>query len=1097
VPTGAIVTLLFTSLASSTELLDRLGDIAFGELRQMHLRLLRTAVASSHGEEVKNLGDGLMVVFTSAVDGVVAAVEMQRAVERHNQASESETFLVRIGLHVGEPIAEEADYFGSPVVIARRLCDRAEPGEILASALVRDLVGTRGSFEFSDVGPLELKGFAQPLPACAIGWRAEAEAEAGRALALPGALVHQQLETFVGRDRELERLTAVWDDVAAGGRRAVLVAGEPGIGKTRLASEAALTALAAGGRVLYGRCDEDPALPYQPFVEALRDLLGESAALVTAGPGTAQLALLLPELGGSPSGTTKPEPGADRYALFETVVELLVAESRRRPLVLVLDDLQWAPKPTVLLLRHLLRHAAPMSLLVIGTYRDTEIRRDDPLAELLADLRRDPNVERIALTGLDEDGVTAFAEAMPWPDMPPVAELGRTLHAETGGNPFFVREVILHLRGRDLNATDVEGLRGVGLPDSVRDVVSRRLGQLSAAAQRCLQLAAVIGASFEVGILESVAEPALDPDTVLDALDEAVHAGVIAEDGWTYRFSHELIRQTVYGEMLTARRAQLHGRVAEAIEASPVAAQRVSELAHHYSLATQVHFDSAIKAVEYGSRAGREAMKQLAYEQAADHFDRALAMLDTLASPDDARRVELLIDAAGAARAVAEPLRSMELAQRAADIADGLGARELLARAALTFEESTWVAQGFMDQDAMEPAITLLRRALETVGPDSPLRVELLTRLPRVLYFTAPPEEKLRYADEAAEHAQRLADPGIKAAVAEARRWALWGTGDLGAQLAVSMEMLEHAEAAADPQLQVRAHVWLYLAHLDLGNLAEAETEIAALEELGRSLRDPLAIWYPKAGRAVLALLEGRIVDAESHALEAFVAADRADLDWAITSFGIQMYFVRREQGALAELEEPTRRLTERLTSIPAVRCALADLYCHVGKLDDARQVFEQFAATGFDLPRDLGWMVCMGMLADVAGALVDVERAATLYQLLLPYADTNLVVSPGIACMGSTSRSLGVLAATVGDWDRAAAHFEAALAFNARLGAAPGMARTALDWAAMLAKRGDAGDADRARSLATDAARIADERDLRNVRDLAASFLGGLANDD
>ena len=1095
-PTGAIVTLLFTSLASSTELLDRLGDVAFGELRQMHLRLLRTAVASSHGEEVKNLGDGLMVVFTSAVDAVGAAVEMQRAVERHNQASEAETFLVRIGLHVGEPIVEEADYFGSPVVIARRLCDRADPGEILASALVRDLVGTRGSFDFSEASPLELKGFSQPLPACAIGWRVKAEPLT--APVLPGALVHQQLETFVGRDRELERLTAVWDDVAAGGRRAVLIAGEPGIGKTRLASEAALTALAAGGRVLYGRCDEDPALPYQPFVEALRDLLGESAALVTAGPGTAQLALLLPELGATPSGgTTKPEPGADRYALFETVVELLVAESQRRPLALVLDDLQWAPKPTVLLLRHLLRHAAPMALLVIGTYRDTEIRRDDPLAELLADLRRDPNVERIALTGLDEDGVAAFAEAMPWPDMPPAAELGRTLHAETGGNPFFVREVILHLRGRELNATDVEDPRGVGLPDSVRDVVSRRLGQLSAAAQRCLQVAAVIGAAFEVGILESVAEPALDPDTVLDALDEAVHAGVIAEDGWTYRFSHELMRQTVYGEMLSARRAQLHGRVAEAIEASPAAAQRVSELAHHYSLATQVRYDSAIKAVEYGGRAGRDAMTQLAYEQAADHFDRALALLDTLASPDETQRVELLIDAAGAARAIAEPLRSMELAQRAADIADGLGAPELLARAALTFEESTWVAQGFMDQDAMEPAITLLRRALETVGADSPLRVALLTRLPRVLYFTAPPEEKLRYADEAAAHAQRLADPGIKAAVAEARRWALWGTGDLGAQLAVSTEMLEHAEAAADPQLQVRAHVWLYLAHLDLGSLAQVETELAALEELGRSLRDPLAIWYPKAGRAMLALLEGRIADAESHALEAFVAADRSDLDWAITSFGIQIYFVRREQGALAELEEPTRRLAERLPSLAAVRCALADLYCRIGKLDEARQEFEQFAATGFDLPRDLGWMVAMGMLADVCGAVGDVARAATLYDLFAPYADTNLVVSPGIACMGSTSRSLGVLAATLGDCSGADAHFAAAMEFNTRLGAFTWVARTALDWAAMLAKRADAGDAERARSLVTDAARIADERDLRNVRALAASFLGGLASDD
>jgi hypothetical protein len=189
--------------------------------------------------------------------------------------------------------------------------------------------------------------------------------------------------------------------------------------------------------------------------------------------------------------------------------------------------------------------------------------------------------------------------------------------------------------------------------------------------------------------------------------------------------------------------------------------------------------------------------------------------------------------------------------------------------------------------------------------------------------------------------------------------------------------------------------------------------------------------------------------------------------------------------------------LPERLPSIAAVRCALADLYCRIGKLAEARQEFEYFASTGFDLPRDLGWMVSIGMLADVCGAIGDVERAATLYDLFAPYADTNLVVSPGIACMGSTSRSLGVLAATQGDWPRADAHFAAAMEFNTRLGASTWVARTALDWASMLITRADPGDAERARTLVDDAARIAEVRDLRNVRDLAASFLGGKANDD
>ncbi len=352
--TTELVTVLFTDLVGSTDALARLGEDAAEQLRQAHFSILREAIAPTSGREVKNLGDGLMVVFASASDAVACAVAMQQGLEHHNRRG-GEQLSVRIGVAVGEATCEESDYFGTPVVEAARLCAKAEGGRILATDMVR-MLGSRGGQRFESIGAVQLKGLPDPIPVCLVLW--EPRLDAG--LSLPPRLEADRV-AFVGRSAEREVFEQAWKRAHTGTRQVVLVAGEPGVGKTRLATEAALAAHAGGATVLLGVCDEDLAVPYQPFVEALRHYVAVSAddelaeAARTRG---GELVRLVPELRQRLPGLPPPEaadPDTERYLLFEAVAGFLAAASGPRPIVLVLDDLHWATKPTLVLLRHVVR----------------------------------------------------------------------------------------------------------------------------------------------------------------------------------------------------------------------------------------------------------------------------------------------------------------------------------------------------------------------------------------------------------------------------------------------------------------------------------------------------------------------------------------------------------------------------------------------------------------------------------------------------------------------------------------------------------------------------------------------------------------------
>ncbi|MEX2194425.1 MAG: AAA family ATPase [Thermoleophilaceae bacterium] len=610
-PAAGTVTLLFTDLVGSTELLERLGDDEAERLRRVHFGLLREVALSHAGQEVKNLGDGLMVAFGGSLDAAACAIGIQQAVHRHSAREGHDWLQVRVGLNVGEPIRDEGDYFGTPVVVAKRLCDRAEGGQILASDLVPALIGNRGGFGFRPVGELALKGISRPVAACELAWEPVGE----QRVPLPADLAREQGE-FVGREAPLGRLERAWAEASAGHPGVVAVAGEPGIGKTRLVAQLCCGAHERGATVLLGRSYEEPLIPYGPFVEALRHYVAAcppDELRLQVGARRGVLARLVPELaGGAEPDGRREDPEGERYLLFDAVASLLREASRTRPMILVLDDLHWADSPSLLLLRHVARAAQDVPLLVLGTYRETEVDRDHPLAGTLAELRRARMLETISLSGLEPGDVAALIRARTDADVDQA--LAGAVAERTEGNPFFVEEIVRHL--------DEEG--ELAVPESVKDLVLRRLRRLDEPARRALATAAVIGREFE---LEAVARATgTSDDDVLDLMERAIgeHAVVESPDvPGRYAFAHALIRETIEEQLSATRRARLHRRVGEALEGLHAGhlEEHAGALARHFAAAGE-----AERSFEYRCTAAATAARAHAVEAAVKQYGEALEL---------------------------------------------------------------------------------------------------------------------------------------------------------------------------------------------------------------------------------------------------------------------------------------------------------------------------------------------------------------------------------------------------------------------------------------------------------------------------------------
>jgi class 3 adenylate cyclase len=1089
------VTVLFTDLVGSTALLSRVGEDHAEALRREHFGVLREAVGGHDGREVKNLGDGLMVAFDAVSSALSCAIAMQQGIETRNRDA-GEPLFVRVAVAHGEADVEDGDYFGVPVVEASRLCGRTAGGEILTTELVRLLAGSRGGFEFERLGSMDLKGLEIPVEAIRVRW-SPTPLSVPVDVSLPSRLSAAVSGTFVGRDGERARLNGAFKSLGEGERRVVLIGGEPGIGKTTLAASFAREVHDGGAVVLYGRSDEDLGIPYQPWTEMLTHLvLHAPNDLLTehVSDRGSELARLVPELSKRVQATvSSPGDGeAERYLLFGSVVDLLVRVSLLAPVVIVLDDLHWADRPSVQLLRHVITADRRMRLLIIGTYRDSDLTADHPLAEALAALHRESYVERLALRGLGDDELLALLEATAGHEMTDEGvALRDALLAETEGNPFFVGEILRHLAETGTIYQDEQGrwnasrdLRARGLPVSIREVIARRIGRLGSEAERVLSIAAVIGRDFDVGLLGVAAE--LQEDALVDLCDRAVSASVLSEtdDPNRYTFAHALIEHTLYDGLSTARRARAHRAIAETLEeiCGTDPGDRVGEIAYHWAHAIQPQDSN--KAIEYAQRAGDHAMARLAPDEAVRWYRDALELLDRM-DDDVRRRLLLLVGLGDAQRLTGDPAHRETLLE-AGHRAIVLGDHPLLVRAALANNRGWASRLGEEDHDRT----ALLRSALDVVpSDDSAERAGLLALLATELTFAQGHDaERIALADEAVAMARRLGDPSTFVDVVYRCDQPLFVPDRLNQRVSSAADARRFADSSGDPILQFRANYAGSYAALDNGDRAAFEDSVNNMRATASRIGIHFFDWQATLHEAHRALLAGDPVEAESLADQVLAKGlDGGQNDSMILYSGL-ILMVRWQQGRLAELIPLVQQSVQDQPGLPIFEAVLAWAYAHERLLPDAEQVVSAGRHREFRMPYEGTWLAAQCLWGEAVAVLRDRESAELLYHRLEPW--TRQIAGTHTSLNYAVAYPAALLQRALGNLEAAERLLTEANEVHENVGS-PHMtclSQTAL--AEVLLTRAHDGDAEHARRILEDTLPIATERGYGYIqRDATALF--------
>jgi class 3 adenylate cyclase/tetratricopeptide (TPR) repeat protein len=1097
-PSG-MVTFLLTDVEGSTRIWESDGGGARSAFER-HDALVAEHLAAYGGARPRDQGEGdsAFAVFPRATAAVACALELQRALYAEAWPPDA-SIRVRMALHTGEAELANGNYKGSAVHRCARLRGLAHGGQILMSEataqIVRDEL-SRG-VTLRDMGVHELRGLVRServyqlchpelpgdFPPLQSASGRPRDLPTGPQVPLPASLANLGDDAFVGRREELAALEQEWATAGPLGARLVLVGGEAGIGKTRLAAHFAATAHAGGSTVLFGRCDEEALRPYQPVAEALSSYLHALPAdsiQYRLGRSAAELSTLVPELGDRVPGVVGSgwsDAESMRFRMFEAVALLLAELSAATPVLVVIDDLHWADKATLLMVRHLTRHADLGRVLLLATHREEATSSLTPFADMLVELDREHAVTRIRLIGLDDADVTALlgSGAGERPEARALA-LAQTLRDETEGNPFFLRETLRHLAETgDIHQEDGQWvattrLDRLGVPSGVRGVVSQRLARFSDPANRVLAAAAVIGREFRLDVLDAVTD--LDEDSLFETLDEAVRAGLLREVPavvGAYTFSHALVRQTIYEGLTANRRVRLHHRVGDALEAvySGRPDPPLAELAYHYSQAAGLGDDA--KAIEYATRAGDRATQQLAYEDAFRQYSMALRVLDASPGDDDTRRFELLCAIGDAAWRASEVLEARASYREAAQLARQLGDPTRLATAALGFGGAGFRPWWSVDSgDVEESVIQLLEEALDAFEPgDSPTRVQLLGLLAHQLYLSGEVERRRLLTDESVAMARRLGDRTTLVQALVYWRIARWQSSNAHERLAVSDEALALARALDQRELIMQALTFRLVDLMELGDIVAADADAAELEGTALELHVPYYQWATVLYAAMRALLAGRFAEAEALGAEGYVLGLRADPANAAGLAGAQLAILRREEGRVEELRAIIAEAHRVAPTSLVWRAAGVMASLAVGDLEEARTEFEACAVGDLgDVPDDFFRTITWVLLADSSVRLGDADRAELLYALLLPSRDQLVVLLNCVAFLGSVSYYLGALALTKGSLDEAARHLEEAMACHLRLGAVPFHARTQLAYVRLLLARGAPGDAEQARPM-------------------------------
>jgi DNA-binding CsgD family transcriptional regulator/tetratricopeptide (TPR) repeat protein len=902
---------------------------------------------------------------------------------------------------------------------------------------------------------------------------------------------------FVGRSAELGELRAALTEALGGSSRAVLVTGEPGIGKTALAVRLTGEAEALGVPVSWGRGSESEGAPaFWPWIQVVREQLlrSDPADRKRVERAAAPLYRMMPQLkppdqrartaSAPTTGGSADDSGEARFRLFDAVSSFLRVAAGERGLVVVLDDAHWADAPTLLLLRHLMRELGRDPMLFLVSFREAEMSTDAPAAAALAELAGGPEARWIRLQGLDRVELAHHLVAVA--GQPADASLVARIHDATGGNPFFAAEVVRMLRSEGRLASDVRlaADQPLGLPRGVREVLQRRLDRLSGASRRSLELASLVGTSFAAEFLARVS--GAEPERILGLMDEAVGAELLdplpKRAGW-FRFPHALERETLLEGLGAVDRLRQHRRIAETLEreweqTSLEGTDTPSRLASHWQ-----HAGDGPRAIRCARMAANEANKQLGYEEAARLYRLALGQ----AAPgglDAASRGEVLLELATAEYRCGNVRQAMEAFVQAADLAHRSARPSLLAGAPLIV------------QDIGDPEVNAsVLRACEGVlagadGLDDAVRARLLAQRAVALCESGRLEEALLDSHRAMQLAEQAGDPELLATVLPARHLSLAGPAWPLERLGLAEQALRLARSATAPIQELWARVWRTDAFWELGDVASVDAELDRLASLAHSLRNPIAKWHLRRFQAVRALIVGRYEEAAALSEDATAGLPRDNFMAQLLHLTF-MFAIDADRGESTWIDSHRAVFDDRPSTM--AWSTLSWCFLSAGRRDEALAYYEQVRGSLSRVPRDARWMPTTVFLTEVSSQFEDRETVEVCYRELLPFQDRFSASGGGsVVCQGSVALFLGMAAMTLGRFDDGEGHLRRAIQMNAAVGARPWAARAELVLAELLHRQGRARG--QALELAQRAARTAGTLGMRVLRTRAEAVIDDIS---
>jgi class 3 adenylate cyclase/tetratricopeptide (TPR) repeat protein len=1072
-----IWTFLLTDVVGSTRMWEADPEAASVSM-QRHEELIEAAVARNNGRLLKSRGEGdsTFSVFARAPDALLAAAQAQADLTAEDWPRATPV-AVRVALHSGAANEWGDDYFGPTVNRAARLRSLAGPGQVLLSRAVADLVTDQipAHLHLVVVGRRKLRDLARPEQVFALAGpglhTVVSDDASGRDdVPLPNRLARAEPYAFFGRTEERAVIDQALAGVEADGwRQVVVVGGDPGIGKTRLIDEAARSAHGRGAMVLLGRCSEGVTVPFGPFLEALGHLARHVSPEVLrthANRHGGRLARLVPDLAERLPGEWDgpvADIEAERHLMFVAAADLLADTSRGRTVVLVLDDLQWSDSVSIQCLRYLIQVGDPGALLVLATCRDREIEADGPVAHLMSDLWGEEGTSRVALGGLETPEVRELVEALAGE---PLGDRGETLVAaliaETGGNPFIVRQLLLHMWDTGAISRDSERWTincdpaDLVLPDSVQNLITSRVRRLDEMGGRALSAAAVIGNDFDLPLVAAVLES--DKDQILDALEAARLSGLLRRglQPGDFSFTHAIVCHALRDRLGPARTQRLHARTATVLAERPNSSP--STVAHHF-VAADRECDLASTALWTG-RAGRAAMGALAPVEAVYWFNTALTLFRSDPDADPDAITELMIDLGQAQRFAGDPQHRRTFLE-AANRARSTGRDDLLIRAALSdyrgYESNTGAVS--------RRRVSILEAALEVAPRDSGDRARLLANLAAELAFDRDQARTLGYADEALQLARAGDDRSVLLHVMLARFPVVFGPDQAHHCLDETAELIALAQELDNLGATVLAAAFRFSVCLALADLRGVDEALDLARTGIERLPLPPLQYLVVLRENIRALLDGDLEASERFATQAFEIGRSCGVPEAATHYFGQVTRIRTAQNRLAEILPGFEPLARHPNGHPALRTSLAMVYCRLGRLDDARPLFDADAAKDFaTLPWDRYLLHNMAAYAEVCATLEEAKPAALLYERLVPYCDQFAVGDATF--LAPVAYYCARLAAVVGNLDRALVHFAEADRINRALGVHTWTVTNGSEWAAALLRRGGPGDREEARRL-------------------------------